>query len=116
MMPNMDPRMLKRMMDSMGIKNTPVDATRVIIECNDKNIIIEGPEVSIIEAQGTKTFQISGGEISEKDNSKLEISEEDVEFVMAQSGVKDKDEVLSSIEESNGDIAAAILKLKEKNK
>ena len=113
-MPNMDPRTLKRMMDSMGIKNTPIDALRVIVECNDKDIIIENPDVSIIEAQGQKTFQISGGSISEKDKIKIEINEEDINFISEQTGIKDIDKIKEVIEETNGDIAKAILKLKEK--
>ena len=114
MMPNMDPKMLKRMMDSMGIKNTPVDAIRVIVECQDKDIIIESPDVSIIEAQGSKTFQISGGKISEKDKSSVEVSEEDITFVMEQTGVTDREKIIAAIADSKGDIASAIMKLKNK--
>ncbi len=114
-MPNMDPRMLKRMMDSMGIKNIPVDAVRVIVECNDKDIIIDGPEVSIIEAQGSKTFQVSGGIISEKDKSKPEINNEDIKLVMEQTGVNDEEKARAALESSNGDMAQAILKLKNEN-
>ncbi|MEM0200835.1 MAG: nascent polypeptide-associated complex protein [Candidatus Micrarchaeaceae archaeon] len=116
MMPNMDPRMLKRMMDSMGIKNTNINVIRVILECPDKDIIIEGPDVSIIEAQGTKTYQITSGKISEKDKSKLEISEDDIHFVGEQTGVSDTDEIKKAIENSNGDIAQAILLLKNESK
>ncbi len=112
MMPNMDPRMLKRMMDSMGIKNTEIDTIRVILECPDKDIIIEGPNVSIIEAQGTKTYQITGGDISEKDKSKVEINEDDIKFLEEQTGVLNKDKIKKAIEDSNGDMAQAILLLK----
>ncbi|MGC8479650.1 MAG: nascent polypeptide-associated complex protein [Candidatus Micrarchaeia archaeon] len=113
MMPNMDPRMLKRMMDSMGIKNTSIDAVRVVIECADKDIVIEKPDVSIIEAQGTKTFQISNGEISEKDKSKIEITDDDITLVKEQTGVTDKEKIIAAIESAKGDIAQAILSLKE---
>ncbi len=41
MMPNMDPRSLKRMMDSMGMKTTEIPALRVIIEGKERSFIIE---------------------------------------------------------------------------
>jgi nascent polypeptide-associated complex subunit alpha len=112
MMPNMDPRALKRMMDSMGMKTSEIDAARVIIEGRDKNIIIENPSVTMIEVQGNTSFQISGS-VSETEKSvKVEITDDDIKTVMDQTG-KDKDSVMKALEETNGDIAEAIIKLKE---
>ena len=48
------------MMDSMGMKNTPVEATQVIIKCEGKDIVIDNPEVTLVEVQGNKTFSVSG--------------------------------------------------------
>ncbi len=110
MMPNMDPRALKRMMESMGIKQTEIDADRVIIQCKDKNIVIESPSVTAIDAQGARTFQVSGS-ISEQSTVKVEISDDDVATVASQTGV-DNDAARSALEEANGDIAEAIMKLK----
>ncbi|MCL5427693.1 MAG: nascent polypeptide-associated complex protein [Candidatus Marsarchaeota archaeon] len=106
----MDPRALKRMMDSMGMKNTEIPADRVTISSADKDIVIEGASVTLIEMQGTKTFSISGGSVSEVDKARPEISEEDVKMVMEKTGA-DGEQARKALEESNGSIADAILRL-----
>jgi nascent polypeptide-associated complex subunit alpha len=111
MMPNVDPKALKSMMARMGIKSSEIDANRVVINLQDKDIVIENPQVTRMEAQGTVSFQISG-EIHELNrNVKAEITEEDIDFVSEKTGVKDRETVLKAITESNGDLAEAILKL-----
>ncbi len=109
-MPNMDPRQMRNLMAKMGITSTELDARRVIIECDDKEIIVENPQITIIEAQGTKTFQVSG-KINERARSAaVEITDDDIKIVMERSG-KSENDARIALEESNGDIAAAILKL-----
>lgn len=112
MMPNMDPRALKKMMDSMGMKTTEISAERVIIEGRERNIVIENPSITMIEMQGNKTFQI-GGSISEveKEKAKVEITEEDVRMVRERTGAGEE-EARRALEETDGDIAEAILRLK----
>ena len=114
MMPNVDPKQLKKMMDRMGIKSSEIDANRVIIESSEGDIIIDEPQVILIEAQGSKSFQISGS-VSEKAKEipKVEISDDDIRMVREQSGVDDERLVREALEESNGNIAEAILKLKD---
>ena len=115
MMPNVDPKQLKKMMDKMGIKSSEIDANRVIIESSEGDIIIEEPQVILIEAQGTKSFQISGN-VSErevKEVEKVEISEDDIKMVKEQSGVEDDRLIREALEETNGNIAEAILRLKD---
>ncbi|MEM3839251.1 MAG: nascent polypeptide-associated complex protein [Candidatus Micrarchaeaceae archaeon] len=114
MMPNIDPSQLKKMMERMGIKSSEIDAKRVIIESAEGDIIIDEPQVMLIEAQGTKSFQITGS-VTERRSSeaKVEISEDDIKIVKEQSGVSDDKLVREALEESNGNIAEAILKLKE---
>lgn len=112
MFPNIDPRQLKSMMDKMGIKQKEVDALRVVIEGKDTNIIIENPQVTIIEAQGTQTFQITGN-VKEVSNVKTEISDDDVRMVKEQTGATDDALVRKTLEETNGDIAEAIIRLKK---
>lgn len=113
-MPNVDPKQLKKMMDRMGIKSSEIDAQRVIIESSEGDIIIDEPQVILIEAQGTKSFQISGS-VSEKPKElpKIEISEDDIKMVKEQSGIDDDNLARAALEESNGNIAEAILKLKD---
>lgn len=113
MLPNMDPRALKRMMDSMGMKTIEVDAERVIIEGKEKNIIIESPTVTMIEMQGNKTFQIAGSISEMAKAAKVEITEDDIKMVKEQTGVESSDTIRKTLEETNGDIAEAILKLKK---
>ncbi len=113
MMPNIDPRQLKRMMDSMGIKSTEIEAERVVIQAKDRDIVIEDPQITAIDAQGSRSFQISGtvrevGKIA----TAAEISDEDVKMVSEQSGVNDLERARKALEESGGDIAGAIIRLK----
>ena len=51
MMPNIDPRTLKNMMSKMGIKSEDVKSHKVIIECEDKDIVIDMPQITKIEMQ-----------------------------------------------------------------
>ncbi len=113
MMPNVDPRQLKKLMDSMGIKSSEIRAGRVVIEGEGMDIVIENPQVTRIDAKGNVSFQVSG-EVREveKNAAKVEIGEDDVKLVMQQAGVSDESLARSALEETNGDIAEAILKLK----
>ena len=113
MMPNIDPRQLKKLMDSMGIKSSEIKAVRVVIEGEERDIVIENPQVTQIDAKGSVSFQISGeAKEVEKAALKVEINEDDVRLVMAQAGVSDEAAARAALEEANGDIAGAIIKLK----
>jgi nascent polypeptide-associated complex subunit alpha len=103
-----NPVQMKAMMKQMGIKQEEIDASRVIIECSDKNIVIEPANVQKIVMQGQESWQITG---DVREESKEEgIKEEDIVLVAEKTG-KSKEESLNALEESNGDIAEAILKL-----
>jgi nascent polypeptide-associated complex subunit alpha len=112
MMPNIDPRALKSMMDRMGIKSEEIDADEVTIHCKDKIIKITNPSVILIDAKGNLSFQISGT-VEEHGNIKMEVDEEDVKVVMESTGITNKEIIKKALEDANGDIAEAILKLKE---
>ena len=112
-MPNIDPKMMKSMMDRMGIKSSEISANRVIIECNDRDIIIENPEVMRIDMKGAISFQISGNE-SEKDKSvKLDFNEDDIKLIMEKTGINDKEKIIEELNKTNGDVALAIINLTE---
>lgn len=113
MMPNIDPKALKAMMNKMGIKSSEIPASRVVIEGADKDIIIENPQVVSIEAQGALSFQISGDIREQEKNETFEISEDDIKTVREQTGITDTDLIKSALEESKGDIAEAIMSLKQ---
>lgn len=111
-MPNMDPRALKMMMSKMGIKSTELEAEKVVIYCNDKEIVIKEPQITKIEMQGTVSFQIAGNVSENEIQQNVEISEEDIKFVMEKTGAE-RERAENAIKEANGDIAAAIINLTE---
>ncbi len=112
MFPGMNQRKMQAAMKQMGIKQVDVPATQVIIKTAEKDIIITNPSVQKVNMMGNETFQISG-EISEQSaDSTPDISEDDVKTVMDQTG-KDEETSRKAIEESEGDLAEAIMKLSE---
>ncbi len=111
-MPNMDPRAMKNMLSKMGIKTTEIDALRVVIECADKNIVVESPQVTEIAAQGSISYQIAGSVKEEPKDMDVDITDDDIDTVMQQTGVTDREKAREALEKSNGDIAAAIMLLK----
>ncbi|MDE1762375.1 MAG: nascent polypeptide-associated complex protein [Candidatus Micrarchaeota archaeon] len=110
-MPNIDPKTLKTMMARMGIKSREIPAIRVVIEGSEKDIVIENPQVMSIEAQGNLSFQISGNVTEREKQQQVEISEDDVKTVREQTG-SDEQSARKALEETNGDIAEAIIRIK----
>lgn len=106
------PREAKRMMQRMGLSMDAIsDVEHVIIKTSGKEITIEEPEVSILDVQGQKIFQVTGGKITEKVvERKLAIPEEDIRLVADQTG-KSLEEARKALEECEGDLAKAILLL-----
>jgi nascent polypeptide-associated complex subunit alpha len=101
------------MMQRMGLNMEQVEAVQeVVVKTDSKEITIKSPEVSILQVQGQKMFQIVGGEISEKvaERKVVGASEEDIRLVADQTG-KSMDEARKALEESAGDLAKAILLL-----
>jgi nascent polypeptide-associated complex subunit alpha len=90
------------------------DVEQVIIKTSSKEITIEEPEVAILEVQGQKIYQVTGGKISEKATElKPTFPEEDVRLVADQTG-KSLAEARKALEECGGDLAKAILLLQSK--
>jgi len=98
-------------MKQLGINIQDIgNVEEVIIRTSDKEYIFKDAEVTVMEAQGQKTYQIVGTpEIVERERG---IPEEDIKLVMEKTG-KTAEEAKKALEESNGDIAEAILKLME---
>ena len=83
---------------------------RGIIE-KDKDIVITEPNVAKVNMMGQETFQISG-KVHEREKETIpEINEDDIQTVALQANVT-LEEAKAAIEESKGDLAEAILKLK----
>jgi nascent polypeptide-associated complex subunit alpha len=109
------PRQAKRMMERMGLSMNPMpDVQEVILRTSRKEIIVENPEVAVLDMHGQKIFQVSGERITEKELEKPEkrvtIPEEDVRLVADQTG-KSVEEAERALEETEGDLAKAILLL-----
>ena len=108
MLPGMDPKNMQKMMKQMGIKSNEIDSTKVTIELKDGGrLVVFEPQVVQIEMQGQKTFQVSG-----KVSEEQEAGEDDIKMVMESAGCS-REEAINALKETNGDIAEAILKLKE---
>ncbi len=104
----MNPKKMQAMMKQLGINQEEIDAVRVTIEKSDGGkIVIENPSVSKVTMQGQETFQVVGDAREESDET---ISEEDIKLVTEKTG-RGEGEVRRALEESEGDIAEAILKL-----
>ena len=112
MFPGMNPRKMKQAMKRMGIQQQEIDAKEVIIRLEDKEIVISNPNVSKVNMMGQDTYQVVGEESERSLDSAPEIKEDDIKTVMEQAGVS-KEEAVKAIEESKGDLAEAILKLKK---
>lgn len=108
-----NPRDARRMMQRMGMSMDAIpDVEQVIIRTSNKEITIEEPEVAVLEVQGQKIFQVTGGKIAEKaaERKVSTMPEEDVRLVADQTG-KSLEEARKALEESGGDLAKAILLL-----
>ena len=111
-----NPREAKRMMQRMGMSMDGVeDVTEVIIRTATKEIVVEQPEVAILNMQGQRIYQVVGGTVTERKPeitaaSKPVVSEEDARLVADQTG-KSLDDAKKALIECDGDLAKAILLL-----
>lgn len=107
------PRETRRLMKRMGIgMNQIPDVQKVILRTSTKEIIIENPEVALLDLQGQKIFQVVGERITEKaiEHARAKIPEEDIKLVADQTG-KSIEEAKRVLEETEGDLAKAIILL-----
>ncbi|MFW9771470.1 MAG: nascent polypeptide-associated complex protein [Candidatus Heimdallarchaeota archaeon] len=123
-------RQMRRRMQQQGIDMDQIEATKVIIEGPEKTLVIEQPEVILMKQMGQQIYQVIGEareyfpeELSVKEEEIVETSEEievkptitenDIMLVAAQGNV-DKEEAKAVLVECEGDIAKAILQLKNR--
>ena len=108
-----NPREANRMMQRMGMQVKQVDdVTRVIIESASKRIVIDAPEVAIVTVQGQTVYQVGGGTAREEGPAGVS-TQEDAKLVASQAGVS-VDEAAKALQQSGGDLAQAIIVLKQK--
>jgi len=107
-----DNRQSRRMLEKMGLNLEEMpEVSEVIIKTKEKDIIIKSPQVSKLKSKGIDMYQIMGNDIEEVIKEDSKISEEDVLLVSQQANVS-LEIAKNALEESNGDLAQAILKLK----
>ncbi len=120
---------MARMMKKMGIEQKEIEGVReVVIRFDDKEWVILNAQVTMVKQAGSESFQISGTK-SEREltgstpvktetpasevavKKTIEIPMEDAALVASQTGV-DIGVAKQALEETGGDLAAAILKLR----
>ncbi len=105
----MNPAKMQGMMKKMGISQEELRVNRVVFEMEDKNLVIENPSVVKVRMQGQESYQVTGEAVEEEAES---FSDEDVNLVKEKTG-KSEEEVRGALEESEGDIAEAIMNLSQ---
>ena len=105
----MNARQMGQMMKRMGINVKEIEnVKKVIIQTDTKEYIFDDAEVTMMDAQGQKTYQITGKpRVVERAE---EIPQGDIDLVVQQTG-KSAEEAKKALKETKGDIAEAILKL-----
>ena len=110
MFPGLNPKKMQAMMRQMGIAQEEIPANRVIIETEDKNIIINNPSVIKIKMQGQTNYQISGDESEISDEEPEDTTEEDIRTIIKQTKCSEE-QAKEALKKSEGDIREAILSL-----
>jgi len=113
MMPGMNPKKMQQMMKQMGVQQDEIDdAVRVEITTKTARIVIEPCSVAEVTMMGQKSIQVTGNpEVYPLDTS-AEISDEDIQTVVEQTGVS-SEKAREAIEAAEGDLAQAIMDLSE---
>ena len=119
----LDPRKMKQMMNQMGIDLTEIDAEEVIIRTAEEELVFHDADVQRMDAQGQQTYQVVGEpdtrprgespsaiESEEGTAAESDIPDEDVEIVAARTGTTEE-AAREALEETDGDLAAAVEKL-----
>ncbi len=118
----MSPRDLAKTLRRLGLKveTEDVKASRIVIETEDgRRLLAEPDQLVLLKVQGQYYLMIANIPADGLEEERVEeqaapkFSEEDVRLVAEQAGVS-LEEARKALEETGGDIAAAILKLMEK--
>ncbi len=119
----LSPKQMARMMKKMGIEQSDVSGVKeVIIRFADKEWLIKDAQVTLIKQGKSESFQIAGNKVErgltgtaeaipEVPKKEIEIPVEDAALVASQTGVS-IEEATEALKETEGDLAAAILRLR----
>jgi nascent polypeptide-associated complex subunit alpha len=114
-----DARQARRMMQQMGMKVSGIpDVQQVIIKTPDREIIIERPSVAVLNMRGQQIFQVVGQPTERAPEAppppqKPAVAEEDAQLVAQQANAS-LEEAKRALEETDGNLAQAILLLQSR--
>lgn len=112
-------RELRRMLKRYGVEVEELQGVKeVTISAEDYEIVIRDPQVAILNLGQQKVVQILCSSLERVRREAGEaprpvVAEEDVEFVVEQTGVS-REEAARAIAEAGGDVARAIMILQER--
>ena len=118
----MNPRQVKQAMKKLGIETEDLeDVQDVVIRTKNKHYIITDASVTIMQAQGQKTYQITGEtEIVPLSQAAAVpkagepvpsvLPEDDIKLVMSQTGAS-REKTIEALKSCDGQPAEAIIKL-----
>jgi len=112
-------RELKRMLKRYGVEVEELQGVKgVTISAEDFDIVIRDPQVAILNLGQQKVVQIVCSSLERvrkepREAPKPTVAEEDVEFVVEQTGAS-REEAIRAIAEVGGDVARAIMILQER--
>lgn len=108
-------REAKRLAQRMGLNIEEVNGVKeVILKFDDKELVIQNPQVTLMNYGGESFYQIYGKSFERLLESKEEaIPDEDIRLVAYQTGASFED-ARKALIETKGDLARAILLLKSK--
>lgn len=108
-----NPRQMAMMMKKLGIDVQEIDNVQEVrITTPDKDYVFTTAAVSVMKAQGTETWQISGEPTIEAHEVRLLVAPEDIAMVAEQCDVT-PEVAKEALEASGGDLAEAIVALSE---
>lgn len=105
-----DPKKVQDLMKKLNMNTREIEASKVVIKSKNSDILIHKPNIIIVNVMGKDVYQITGT-VEERPN----INENDVKMIMEKTG-KDRETVVSKLEELDNDLAKAIMNLKEAEK
>jgi nascent polypeptide-associated complex subunit alpha len=112
----MNPKQLKQMQRSMKQMGMDMKELRgvseVTIKLKNKELIIKNPKVNVMDFMGQQTYQITGKVKEQGIEIEIEIPDDDIELVAAQTGAS-REDVEAALKETKGDLAEAIMKLSQ---
>lgn len=113
-------RDLERQLRRLGVKISSIDNVKtVLIETSEREIVLENPQILVMEFRGQKIYQIIPARERVIEFSQQQVStgysDEDIEFIVQQTGLS-REKARELLERAGGDIAKALMIYEEESK